>query len=68
MIIMSKLEMKNKLQVDLKTYNTNREYAFVKYLSAIKNNESSEVVNGLENIVNEFDSLINSLKLILKRY
>lgn len=60
--------MKNKLQEDLKIYNAKREHAFVNYLSAYKNNESLEVVNGLETIVNEFDNLIKSLELILKRY
>ncbi len=60
--------MKNKLREDLKRYNAMREYAFVNYLSAYKNNESSDTVDRLENEVNEFDNLISSLELILKRY
>lgn len=60
--------MKNKLREDLKRYNAMREHAFVKYLSAYKNNDSSDTVDSLENVVNEFDNLINSLELILKRY
>lgn len=60
--------MKNKLREDLKRYNAMREHAFVNYLSAYKNNESSDTVDRLENEVNEFDNLISSLELILKRY
>ena len=60
--------MKNKLQEDLKIYNAKREHAFVKYLSAYKNNESSDTVDRLETVVNEFDNLISSLELVLKRY
>lgn len=58
--------MNKKLQEDLKKYNAMREHAFVKYLSAYKNNEKSEVVNELEDIVNEFDSMISSLELVIK--